>query len=154
MAEGSESGGSVQTAAQPCWGGGPSLGARQTQPRALPGTTPGRPTLEHGAALPPGAGASNQHTEPTGERHEHSLKPKLPTDLPRRCPDGQQAQGKMLEMSTETTRRDFPGGPVAKTPCFQLQGAGVSIPGQGTRSHVLQLKILHATTKVWQSQIK
>ena len=30
------------------------------------------------------------------------------------------------------------------------RGQGSS-PGQGTRSHMLQLKILHATTKVWQS---
>jgi len=37
---------------------------------------------------------------------------------------------------------DFPDGSVAKTPC----SLG-SIPGQGTRSHVPQLKILHATTK-------
>ena len=28
-----------------------------------------------------------------------------------------------------------------------------SILGQGTRSHMLQLKILHATTKTWHSQI-
>ena len=34
---------------------------------------------------------------------------------------------------------DFPGGPVAKTPCSQCRGLG-SIPGQGT-------KIPHATTK-------
>ena len=53
----------------------------------------------------------------------------------------------------KTTNRDFPGGPVAKTPCFQSRGPG-SIPGQGTRSHMLelrvhmpQLKIPHATWK-------
>ena len=38
---------------------------------------------------------------------------------------------------------DFPGGPVAKTP--NAGGLGL-IPGQGTRSHILQLKILHAAT--------
>ncbi|TEA38804.1 hypothetical protein DBR06_SOUSAS610174, partial [Sousa chinensis] len=30
-------------------------------------------------------------------------------------------------------------------------GGPASIPGQGTRSHMLQLKILHATTKTWHS---
>ena len=56
--------------------------------------------------------------------------------------------------------KDFPGGPVAKTP-----NAGDLIPGQGTRSHLPQLKIpraspkiphvamkmLHAATKTWYS---
>ena len=55
--------------------------------------------------------------------------------------------------------QDFPGGPEAKTTCFQRRGQG-SIPGQGTRSHKLQLrvcllklKILPATTKTWHIQI-
>ena len=46
---------------------------------------------------------------------------------------------------------DFPGGPVAKTPNAGRLG---SIPGQGSRSHKLQLrvhklqlKVLHAATK-------
>ena len=34
----------------------------------------------------------------------------------------------------------FPGGPVAKTLHSQCRGLG-SVPGQGTRSHVLQLRI-------------
>ena len=43
--------------------------------------------------------------------------------------------------------KDFPGGPVAKTPwVFPVQGVG-SIPGQGTKPHMLQLKTQHATTK-------
>ena len=44
----------------------------------------------------------------------------------------------------------FPSGPVARTPHSQCKGTG-SIPGQGTRSHMLelgvympQLKIRHA----------
>ena len=36
-------------------------------------------------------------------------------------------------------RGDFPGGLVAKTLCFQCRGPG-SFPGQGTRSHMLQLR--------------
>ena len=32
---------------------------------------------------------------------------------------------------------DFPGGPVAKTPCSQFRGLG-STPGQGTTSHMPQ----------------
>ena len=49
--------------------------------------------------------------------------------------------------------RDFPRGAVAKAVCSQRTGPG-SIPGQGTRSHMLQLrvcmpqlKIPHAATK-------
>ena len=34
---------------------------------------------------------------------------------------------------------DFPGGPVAKTPCSQCRGLG-SIPGQGTRSQMAATK--------------
>ena len=57
--------------------------------------------------------------------------------------------------------RDFPGGPIAKTPNSQCRGSG-SIPGQATRLHMPQLKILNAamkmedfsaTTKAWHSQI-
>ena len=53
----------------------------------------------------------------------------------------------------------FPGDPVAKT-AFPMQGAQGLIPGQGTRSHMPQLrvhmpqlKILSATTKTWCNQI-
>ena len=42
---------------------------------------------------------------------------------------------------------DFPGGPVAKPPPAANAGGPGSIPGQGTRSHMLQLKIPHAVTK-------
>ena len=34
-----------------------------------------------------------------------------------------------------------------------MQGGLGSIPGQGTRSHMLQLKILHAATKTQRKQI-
>ena len=34
-----------------------------------------------------------------------------------------------------------------------MQGGLGSIPGQGTRSHMLQLKILHAATKTQREQI-
>ena len=60
----------------------------------------------------------------------------------------------------EWGRRDFPGGPVAKTPHSRCRVLG-SIPGQGSRSHMpqpgvckLQLKILRAGTKTQCSQIK
>ena len=49
---------------------------------------------------------------------------------------------------------DFPGGPAAKIPCSQCKRPQDSITGQGTRSHMLQLKSsngasksLHAATK-------
>ena len=35
---------------------------------------------------------------------------------------------------------DFRGGAVAEIPCSQSRGPGGLIPGQGTRSHILQLK--------------
>ena len=37
-------------------------------------------------------------------------------------------------------RWDFPGGPVAKTPRSQGGGPG-SVSGQGTKSHMLQLRV-------------
>ena len=40
----------------------------------------------------------------------------------------------------EGESRDFPGGPVAKSPRSQCRGPG-SIPGLGTRSHMLQLRV-------------
>ena len=55
--------------------------------------------------------------------------------------------------------RGSPGAPVAKTPLTYCRGPS-SIPGQGTSSHmpqlrvhVLQLKIPHAATKTQHSQI-
>ena len=36
--------------------------------------------------------------------------------------------------------QDFPGGPENKTPSSQWEGLG-SIPGQGTRSHMPQLRV-------------
>ena len=54
----------------------------------------------------------------------------------------------------------FPGGPVAKTPHSQCRGGLGSIPGQGTRSQVPQLRvhmpplnILSTITKTRHSQI-
>ena len=41
--------------------------------------------------------------------------------------------------------RDFPGGPEAKAPTSNAGGPG-SVLGQGTRSHMLQLKISYAIT--------
>ena len=44
---------------------------------------------------------------------------------------------------------DFPGGQVAKILLFKCRGSG-SIPGW---SHMRQIKIPHAATKTWHSQI-
>ena len=41
--------------------------------------------------------------------------------------------------------RDFPGGPGAKTQRSQCRGAGFNPWSSGTRSHMPQLKISHAT---------
>ena len=38
--------------------------------------------------------------------------------------------------------------------CIPSAGGSGSMPGQGTRSHTLQLKILYATTKTWHRQKK
>ena len=65
-------------------------------------------------------------------------------------------------MGSRITDRDFPGGPVTKTPSSQCSRLGWS-PGQGTRSHMLQprvcmrqqrLKILHAAPKTWHSSVQ
>ena len=47
---------------------------------------------------------------------------------------------------------DFPGGPVVKTLSSQCRGQS-SMPGEGTRSHMPQLKISCAATKTQHSQI-
>ena len=46
----------------------------------------------------------------------------------------------------------LPGGPVVKTPYSQCKRPGFD-PSQGTRAHMPQLKILHASTKTWYIQI-
>ena len=48
------------------------------------------------------------------------------------------------------TRRDFPGGPVIKLHAPDTGGLG-SIPGQGTRCHMPQLRV--PTTKILHGQI-
>ena len=71
-----------------------------------------------------------------------------------------QAAGQLVFMENRRRCRvDFPRGPVAKTLASSAQGPG-SIPGQGTRSHmpqlrahILQLKISSVATKTWYSQI-
>ena len=45
--------------------------------------------------------------------------------------------------------RDFPGGPVAKTPCSQCAGPGFKPCFEELRSHMLQLNIPHATMKMY-----
>ena len=49
--------------------------------------------------------------------------------------------------------RDFPGGPVAETRHSQCGGPWGSIPGQGNRSRMPQVKTLSAAAKTWCSQI-
>ena len=48
--------------------------------------------------------------------------------------------------------RDFPGSPVAKTPPTPSAEGPGWIPGQGTRSHIPQLKVPRATTKTRSTQ--
>ena len=54
----------------------------------------------------------------------------------------------MITHMKSKSLRDFPGGPVAKTLSSQCRG-----PGQGTGSHMLQIKISCAATKTQCSQI-
>ena len=42
---------------------------------------------------------------------------------------------------------DFPGGPMAKIPCSQCRGLGL-IPGQGTRFHMLQVRVCKLQVKI------
>ena len=55
--------------------------------------------------------------------------------------------------------RDFLGGPMTKTPHSQCREPRFD-PGSGSKSHMLQIRVLmpqlkisHATTKTWLSQI-
>ena len=48
---------------------------------------------------------------------------------------------------TKKGARAFPGDAGINTLCDQCGGSGL-IPGQGTTSHMLQLKILHAAMKI------
>lgn len=49
---------------------------------------------------------------------------------------------------------DFPGGPLARTPNSQCRGGGWFHPWSGNKIlHMLQLKILRATSKIQHSQI-
>ena len=58
-----------------------------------------------------------------------------------------------MQLKSKKKLRDFPVGPVANTLLIQRlihlrAGDPGSTPGQGTRSHMLQLNILHTTTKI------
>ena len=55
-----------------------------------------------------------------------------------------------LFLLLKSSHRDFPGGPVAKLHAANAGGLG-SIPGQGTRSRMLQLRI--PTMKILHGQI-
>ena len=64
-------------------------------------------------------------------------------------------QTRFVLFLSEHSSWDFPGGPVAKTPCSQCRGPGFD-PWSGNKiPHVLtpQLKILSAATKTLSSQI-
>ena len=45
----------------------------------------------------------------------------------------------LITVNWEKGLRDFPGGPVGKAPLSQHRRPG-STPGQGTKSHMLQLR--------------
>ena len=51
-----------------------------------------------------------------------------------------------VKISVRNKGEGPPGGPVPETLCPQCRGLG-SIPSQGTRSYMLQRKVLHAATK-------
>ena len=55
--------------------------------------------------------------------------------------------------SNKINPRDLLGGPVSKAPRFLMQGDRGSIPDPGTRFHMLQLKIPHATARTRCNQI-
>ena len=66
---------------------------------------------------------------------------------PRGCKESdmiEQPNNNMFKLSSW----DFPGVPVVKTLCSKAGGLGL-IPGQRTRSHMLQLKILCAATRTF-----
>lgn len=62
---------------------------------------------------------------------------------------GQKEQGYCQSLlSIERISGDFSGSLVLRTQHSQCKGP-TEVPGQGTRSHMLPLKILCATTKTW-----
>ena len=64
-----------------------------------------------------------------------------------------EARGKQHRVGIKNLNSgDFPGGPVAKTPCSQCKVRQL-IPAQATRSNVPQLKIPRVAKKTWHSQI-
>ena len=54
----------------------------------------------------------------------------------------------LMDLKEKYAFRDVPGGPVVKTRAPNAAEPG-SIPGQGARSHMAQLKSSHAATKEW-----
>ena len=57
-------------------------------------------------------------------------------------------------MHDQNVKKDFPGGPVAKTPCSQCRGPGIQslvreleAHMSQLRVHMQQIKILHAAMK-------
>ena len=46
----------------------------------------------------------------------------------------------MADVEKKSLTKDFPGGPVGKTPHFHYRDTGL-IPGQGTRSYMLQPRV-------------
>lgn len=61
-------------------------------------------------------------------------------------------RGWKIQLFKVRTCWDFTGGPVATTPCSEYRGPW-SLPGQGTRFHVQQLKFQQAATQIRCSQI-
>ena len=62
------------------------------------------------------------------------------------CPNMRQRQLTIFSLKRPTSGTS-PGDLVAKTPPFQYREPGFN-PSQGTRSHMLQLQIPHATMKI------
>ena len=86
---------------------------------------------------------THTHTHIYIHTHTYTSKEKFISGFPKRKNQGRNFNIKQYEC------RNFRGGPVAKTQCSQCNG-----PGQGTRSYMLQLTILHTAMKIQHSQIK
>ena len=70
-----------------------------------------------------------------------SVLPGLSTDLSWPSPIPETKKNGVVGVLLNSSRKDFPGGPVAKTLWFPMQRAQGSSPGQGTKFYVLQLRV-------------
>ena len=72
--------------------------------------------------------------------HRTSLLPRFSLKRVTGFPSEKSGEPRVYVIYSKIYRGNFPGGPGATTLCSQCRGPGL-IPGQGTRSHIWQLRV-------------